>query len=153
MNLLTRHRPSKSLVPSFWNEDDWFNNFKPLSILTDNLTAISDIGAVNLYEQDGKLIAEMDLPGFDPNKVEVNVENNTLKISAKACEDKQENKEDAGRKYHVREIMRRSFDRELPLPCSVKEKEASAEYEGGLLKVTIPKQEAKNEKIKIQIKK
>jgi len=41
----------------------------------------------------------------------------------------------------------------IPLPQSLREKDAKAEYNDGILKITAPKQETKNESIKLKIKK
>ena len=46
----------------------------------------------------------------------------------------------------------RYFKREVLLPTEVVEEKAEAEYENGILKVTIPKAKPKEEKKKIKIK-
>ncbi|WP_317168457.1 Hsp20/alpha crystallin family protein [Costertonia aggregata] len=70
---------------------------------------------------------------------DINVENNTLSISA---ESKTENEEkDENGKYTKREFSFSSFKRSFSLPDSVSDEDIKASYENGILKLSIPKKE------------
>jgi HSP20 family protein len=103
---------------------------------------------MDIYEKDDKVIAEVELPGVDPKDIEVEVKDNVLRVTAKG----KEVKEEKGKGYYKREMGERYFKREVLLPTDVVEEKAEAEYENGILKVTIPKAKPKEEKKKIKIK-
>lgn len=107
---------------------------------------------VDLYESNGDLVAEFELPGVDPKNIELEVRNDSIRVEAKA----EEKKEEKGKGYYRKELKRGYFKRIIPLPVKVQEKKAEAVYKDGVLKVTIPKVlEKKKEKekgVKIKIK-
>lgn len=106
--------------------------------------------AMDLKETDKEIIAEVEVPGFNPEKVEVSVENGVLKVRG-TMDEKKEEKE---RGYWRREIRRGSFERMVRLPVAVKENAAKATYEKGVLKIVMPKAATKkpSSKVKIQVK-
>jgi HSP20 family protein len=105
--------------------------------------------AADVFEKDNNVIVEMNLPGIDPEKVEISVQDNYMRIAG-SREEKQETKD---KHYVSKEIRRGSFERIVRLPAAVEDKEANAEYDHGVLRVTIPKKKAvKPETIKIQVK-
>jgi HSP20 family protein len=78
------------------------------------------------------------------------VEDNYLRISGKR-EEVQEKKE---KNHYVKEIRRGSFERAVALPDMVDQEKVDAEYKDGVLKVTMPKREVKEEKkVKVKVKK
>jgi len=106
---------------------------------------------MDIYETDDKVVAEVELPGVDPKNIEVEVKDNVLRVAAKA-EEKKEVKEKG---YYRKEMGARYFKRAVTLPAEVIGEKAEAEYEGGVLKVTIPKAKPKKveeKKIKIKVK-
>jgi len=106
---------------------------------------------MDIYETDGEVVAEVELPGVDPKNIEVEVKDNVLKVEAKA-EEKKEVKEKG---YYRKEMGARYFKRQVSLPTDVIGEKAEAEYTDGVLKVTVPKtkpKEVKEKKIKIKVK-
>lgn len=102
--------------------------------------------AVDIYEEDGNVIAETPLPGINIDDVIVCVENDVLTIEGKA-EKKTEVEE---KNYYRKEIRSGSFHRVIQLPVSVDGDQAAADYVDGVLKISIPKRasaQAKNVKI------
>ncbi|NBD73726.1 Hsp20 family protein [Patescibacteria group bacterium] len=106
--------------------------------------------AVDVYEDGDNLVAEMNLPGIDPEKVDVEVEDNYLRIAGRR-EEVNEKKE---KSHYAKEIRRGSFERAIALPDLVDQEGTTAEYDGGVLKVVMPKKahEPKG-KVKIDVKK
>ena len=154
---LIKWKPFKSSLPKIWS-DDFFEEDMPLMSLkrlfSEGLPVLSpDLGASDIYEKNGNLVVEVNLPGMNSEDIDIEVENDSISITANAEEDKEDKEEKEGRKYYAREITKRSVSRTIQLPQSVKGKEAKADYEGGILKITVPKQESKNESIKIKLKK
>lgn len=105
--------------------------------------------AIDLYEKDSNLVAEVALAGIDPEKVSISIEDNILTIeghSEKKTEIDETN-------YYRREVRAGSFHRLISLPTAVNSHEVKAEYEQGILRVTMPKKEQnKPQKINIDIK-
>lgn len=92
---------------------------------------------MDIYEEEGNLVAEAELPGIEPEDVDINVTEDTLRIKAKHEQEKE--KEEKG--YYKKELSRGFFKRTVPLPVKVKNEEAEASYEDGVLKITVPQQE------------
>ncbi|MBI3308568.1 MAG: Hsp20/alpha crystallin family protein [Candidatus Melainabacteria bacterium] len=106
--------------------------------------------AVDMYEENSNYIAEMNLPGIDPDKVEVSVEDDHLKISGT----REEEKETEKKNYYCKEIRRGSFERVVNLPASVKKDKVEARYADGVLRVILPKETiSQQEKVKVRVKK
>lgn len=106
--------------------------------------------AVNISQTETDVIAEVPLPGIDPERVDVTIENDVLTIQGK--EEKQSEVEE--KNYTRREWMTQSFYRSVALPVSVQSDTADAEFDKGILKITVPKrEEAKAKKVSVKVKK
>jgi HSP20 family protein len=108
------------------------------------------VPAVDVYQTDDAVVVEMPLPGIDPVKADVAIENDVLTVRG----DSEKKSEVEEKDYVRREVRRGSFYRAIPLPAHVLGDEASAAYEDGILKVTVPKAKAsKAKKLTVEIKK
>ena len=74
-----------------------------------------------------------DLPGIDPDSIEVTVDRGALTVSAKRAEEYAE-----GEKPFVRERVMGSFTRRLRLSDTVDAEKIAASYDGGVLTVKVP---------------
>ena len=83
------------------------------------------------------LIVEAAMPGIKPEDVDITVENGTLTIRG---EHRDERKEGEGENL-VREIRRSSVYRSVSLPSGLEPDKATASFEHGMLKLSIPKAE------------
>jgi len=138
-----------SLVPfkSFFDQEDLFEADNWLMPVFNR----SDISkpAMDVYETDKEVIAEVSIPNFDPEKIDVSVEDEILKVAGKM----EEKSEDKGRGYWKKEIRSGSFERMVRLPVLVNEDSVDAVYEKGILKITLPKLKKKSStKVKVKIK-
>lgn len=101
---------------------------------------------LDIYETNDSLVVKAAIPGVDPKDVDISVEEDvlTIKGSYETRDDVQEEH------YHRRELRSGSFQRALRLPPTVEPQNATATFENGLLKLTMPKkQEARARSIKI----
>lgn len=125
----------------FFGDDDWF---LPVFARTELAKPAMDVEVT-----DKEIIAKVEIPGFDLDKVDISVEDGVLRVSGSVDEKKEE--EEKG--YWRKEIRISSFERIVRLPVAVKEDAVEATYEKGVLKIVVPKAETKpTSKVKIQIK-
>lgn len=128
----------------FGQLDKFFEDFPAMPFAKTS----SDL-AVDVFEKDNKIIAEMNVPGMDPSKIEVSVEDNYLRVRGSHSEEKEER----DKQYYSKEIRRGSFERIVALPATVKRDGVEAEYEQGVLRVIMSKAEvAKEQKIAVKVK-
>ncbi|MDX1522326.1 MAG: Hsp20/alpha crystallin family protein [Anaerolineae bacterium] len=103
--------------------------------------------AVNLYETDDSVVVEATLPGYTADQVDLSVEDGILTLKGEVNHDSEgSNAEDNANgnspKYYVRERFHGSFERRFRLPSEVDADTAEANFENGLLTITLPKAEA-----------
>lgn len=90
--------------------------------------------SVDVAEDDDEITVTADLPGYDREDIDVNVEDNRLTITAEREREEEEDEE-----YHRRERSFRRHTRTIRLPARIDVDAASATYENGVLEVTLPK--------------
>jgi HSP20 family protein len=95
------------------------------------------IPKVDIFENKESLVLEADLPGMSCDDFELSFENNVLTLRG---ERKFENKTDKD-SYHRIERSYGSFTRSFTLPQTVTAEGAKAEFENGMLLVTLPRRE------------
>lgn len=98
------------------------------------LPSMTEASAMDMYEADGKLVAEVSLPSFNKDEIKVTADSGVLEVSA----EHQEKEETKGkRRYYLRESSNQ-YVRRVMLPEGVEADKAEASYENGLLKITMP---------------
>jgi HSP20 family protein len=104
--------------------------------------------AVDIYETEHELVVKADLPDVNPQDLDIRVENNILTIRG---ERKFENKVSEENYLRV-ERAYGSFSRSFSLANSVKSDAIKADYQNGVLTLSIPKrEEAKPKQIKVNV--
>jgi HSP20 family protein len=83
------------------------------------------------------------LPGIKADDVQINVTGDVLTIKGEVKE-KSETKE---KDYHIREQRWGAFERSVMLPTSIVPDKAKAEFEDGVLTITLPKAEEVKPKV------
>lgn len=131
---LVRKRES---LPSIFN--DFFRPWESLfdfngGGLTSNLRPLS-MPAVNIVEQKDSYEVSLAAPGMKKDDFNIDVEGDTLFISA----EKKEEKEEKDEKYTRKEFNYSSFSRSFTLPDSVIKDKIDATYDNGLLRLVLPK--------------
>jgi len=104
---------------------------------------------INLLQTDDDVIVKASIPGVKPEDINISISGDTLTLRGEVKED-QEYK-DAN--YHMREMRQGSFSRTMTLPVKVDSDKAKAEFENGILCLTMPKaEEVKPKTITIKAK-
>ena len=94
---------------------------------------------VDLEDKGDSFVLRADLPGFDKQNVRVEMENGTLTISAKVEEENTKDLDEKDRPHYVfRERRTGSVTRSFTLE-GIAEDAVTAQYENGVLSVTLPK--------------
>ena len=91
---------------------------------------------LDVIENDQEYIVKASVAGFDPEKIEITYDDNTLSIKGEVTE---ENKESEEGKYHIRERSFGSFYRSISMPGVIDAEQISAETDNGILVVHLPK--------------
>ena len=104
--------------------------------------------AVDIYETENELVIKADLPDVNPQNLDIRVENNILTIRG---ERKFESKVKEDNYLRV-ERAYGSFSRSFSLANSVKTDDIKADYQNGVLTLSLPKrEEAKPKQIKVNV--
>jgi HSP20 family protein len=103
---------------------------------------------IEVSETEQNFEVKASLPGIDPEKVEITVQNDVLTIRG----EHREETEDTKREYYRRELRYGAFSRSLALPVAVNSEKAAAEFANGILTLHLPKAEAnKPKQIKVTV--
>jgi HSP20 family protein len=111
--------------------DDAFT--RPINLRDGGWTA----PAVDMYQTDDEVVVRAALPGFKSDEVQINVTGDVLTLRGETKHE-EEQKE---RAWHIREHRWGSFERSIALPTEVTADKAVADFENGILTITLPKAE------------
>ena len=104
--------------------------------------------AVDIFETEHQLVVKADLPDVNPQDLDIRVENNILTIRGERKFENEVNEEN----YLRVERSYGSFSRSFSLANSVKSDAIKADYQNGVLTLSIPKRvEAKPKQIKVNV--
>lgn len=105
--------------------------------------------AIDVVEKDDCFELTAEVPGLDEKNIEVQLGNGLLTIRGEKEEEKEESRKD----YHMSERQYGSFRRTVQIPLGVDNEKVEATFSKGVLKVTLPKDgEARKDARKIEIK-
>ncbi|RME80331.1 MAG: DoxX family membrane protein [Planctomycetota bacterium] len=138
--------PAHGLDPAFYNPFSLLQNFfSPFSMPTfwedmknDKWGPISS----EIYEEDKDVVVELALPGIKPDNLNIEVQDNYLKIEGE-FEERSKNK---NKKVYETTFRKGSFSEILTLPAEVDGSQAKADYHNGILKIRLPKKEHARER-------
>src|SRR5271167_2385184 len=104
--------------------------------------------AVDIFETDNELVIKADLPEVSMKDIDIQLENGTLTLKG----ERKFEKDEKNKGFHRIERNYGSFVRLFSVPETVETEHVKAEYNAGVLTVTLPKKEiAKPKAIKVQI--
>ncbi len=93
--------------------------------------------AIDLYQTEGDVILKASLPGLKADDVQISITGDVLTIKGEF----RQNDEAKNSTYHLKEQRSGSFERSLSLPTLVQTDKTKAEFENGILTITMPKAE------------
>ncbi|OGB25711.1 MAG: heat-shock protein Hsp20 [Burkholderiales bacterium RIFCSPLOWO2_02_FULL_57_36] len=89
----------------------------------------------NLFEDDKRVVVQMEVPGMEKQDLEIEVQDNMLVVSG----EKHFERESTEGRYRVLQCAYGNFQRAMPLPAAVLIDQAKATYKNGVLRVELPK--------------
>ena len=131
----------------FWREnlfdDDWFDFDRDFWGKKNPLYGknAKNIMKTDIREHDTGYELDVDLPGFKKDEINIELENGYLTISAAKGLDKDE--QDKKGKYIRKERYAGAMQRSFYVGDAVTEEDVKAKFEDGILKLSIPKKDAK----------
>ncbi len=138
MMMIPRKRNEFDLFDDMFGMDPFFERKEMKLMRTD------------IREKGNNYIIEMDLPGYDKEDIQIEIEKGYLKVSAKTTKET-DNSEDE--KYIHKERFYGECSRSFYVGENLKEEDIKATFKNGILTLTFPKEQPKKleEKKYIQI--
>ena len=142
MSNLTRWEPAREMMTLREAMDRLFDDAftHPLSLVRDGGSTWSS-PAIDLYQTDDYVVVKAVLPGIRPEDVQINVPGDTTAPVVTIRGEVKQEDEQKDRAWHIREHRWGSFERSVALPVGVISDKANAEFENGVLTITLPKSE------------
>jgi HSP20 family protein len=112
------------------------------------LSTASFVPAVDVYEDEKKVVLKLEVPGIEEKDLDVSVENNTLTVKGERKFEKEEKEEN----FHRIERRYGTFFRAFTLPSTVDTENVQASYNAGVLRLELKKKpEAQPKQIKVNV--
>jgi len=142
---ITRWDPFREVVAL----QNRFNTlFRDLNESEGTPTTTSFVPAVDVYEDEKKVVLKLEVPGIEEKDLDVSLENNTLTVKG----ERKFEKEDKEESFHRIERRYGSFYRAFSLPTTVDTESVAASYNAGVLKLELKKKpEAQPKQIKVNV--
>ncbi|HEY0006907.1 MAG TPA: Hsp20/alpha crystallin family protein [Pyrinomonadaceae bacterium] len=103
----------------------------------EGLTSGGWMPSVDIFENKDQIVLEAELPGMNREDFDLTIENNVITLRG----ERRFEKKDDSDNYHRVERSYGAFTRSFTLPQTVSAENATAEYNNGVLRVSLPKRE------------
>ena len=133
------------LMPSIFGEslfDEFFDDFaRPVKHVARTATPTVAVMRTDIKESENGYELDIDLPGYKKEEVQAQLKDGYLTITA-SNQTKDDTKDENG-KYIRRERYYGSCSRSFYVGEEIEQEDIKAKFEDGILKVSVPKKEAK----------
>ena len=119
--------------------DDFFGDMFDDPFFTQSMTP--QVMKTDVLEKDGQYLLDIELPGYNKEDVQAELKDGYLTISAKMNTTREE--KDQNGKYLRKERYAGSCSRSFYVGEEIEQQDIKARFEDGILKLAIPKKEAK----------
>ncbi len=93
----------------------------------------------SIYHEDNKVILELEMPGVGRENLDINIENNTLKIHGSRFPRRDTEKKEM---YLIREIMNDDYYQEYTIDETIDQEKVSATVRQGLVRIELNMKES-----------
>lgn len=125
-------------TPSFWDSIGQMNQLQQrLNRLFSNMAENRQIEfpPINVWASQDKAVVVAEVPGIDPDEIDIQVVNQTLTMKTKREPDTLA----GGQTWHRKERGYGQFSRSLELPYSIDSEKVQASFSQGMLKIELPR--------------
>ncbi len=125
----------------------WEDEIRPLALWR----SLGENGnmPLDMYQTPEEVVVKATIPGVKPEEVDITIAGDVLTIKGESKAEQEKDDTD----YFYRERRYGAFTRTVALPSGLETDKAKAEFENGVLKLTIPKaEEVKPKQIKVSVK-
>ena len=138
MTNLTRWEPVRETMTLRDAMDRLFDDAftRPFSMMRDGGANWSS-PAVDMYQTDNEVVVKAAVPGFKADEVQINVTGDVLTLKGESKHEE----ERKDKSWQIREHRWGAFERLITLPTGVISDRATADFENGILTITLPKSE------------
>ena len=150
MSNLTRWEPASEFMTLRDAMDRLFDDAftRPFAVIRNGGATWSSL-PIDMYQTTDDVVVKAVVPGIRPEDVQISITGDVLTIRG----DVKQEDEKKERAWHIREHRWGSFERSVGLPVPVVSDQAAAEFENGVLTITLPKaEEVKPKTINIKAK-
>ena len=150
MTNLTRWEPAREMMTLREAMDRLFDDAftRPFSIMREGGSNWSS-PALDMYQTDNDIVVKAALPGIKADEVQINVTGDILTIRGETKQHEEKNE----KSWHIREHRWGAFERSVRLPTGVMSDKAKADFDNGILTITLPKlEEVKPKTITVKAK-
>jgi HSP20 family protein len=117
-------------------------------LFSDQTTTRPWAPSVDIFETDNELVLKADIPGVDQKDIDIQLENGTLSLKG----ERKFERDEKNKGFHRQERSYGSFVRYFTVPETIDSENVKADFQAGVLTVTLPKKEiAKPKAIKVQV--
>ena len=150
MSNLSRWEPDREMMTLREAMDRLFDDAftRPFSLMREGGSTWSS-PAIDMYQTEDDIVVKAALPGINADEVQINVTGDILTIRGETKHE--EEKKDKA--WHIREHRWGAFERSVRLPTGVMSDRAKADFDNGILTITLPKlEEVKPKTITVKTK-
>ncbi len=135
MSNLTRWEPMRDVVTLRDAMDRLFDEAFTRPWLRRDGASAAFAPAMDLYQTESDVVVKAAIPGIKPEDVQINVTGDLLTIKGET----RESNESKEKSYQIREQRWGAFERTVQLPTLITAEKAKADFENGILTITLPK--------------
>ncbi len=104
---------------------------------------------IDMFDREDKVVIKAELPGMSKEDIDISITGNVLTIKGEHKVEEEVKDED----YYCCERYRGTFYRAIQLPSGLETDKIEANYENGILEITLPKApEVKPKKVTVKVK-
>ena len=145
MTNLTRWEPAREMMTLREAMDRLFDDAftRPFSLMRNGGSTWASSPAIDMYQTNNEVVVKAALPGIRADEVQINVTGDVLTIrgETKHEEERTSSSQAKDKSWHIREHRWGAFERSVTLPTAVVSDKAKADFENGILTITLPKSE------------
>ena len=149
MSKQDKHKHDKSLVSARQSFSDWHQWERQIEQVFDDLferrmspfrasganSRRGDTPAIDVYEKDNELVANVELPGLEKDDIDVTLSDQTLTIKAEKRKQEEIKDENYHRVERVHGLLRRSIE----VPAGIDVDQVKASFKNGVLEIRMPR--------------